>query len=88
MDAIWNIIGYTGSLLILFSFFMVTRAKWQPQQTKYLVASFFGAVFLAIYQIWLGAYAGVLLNIVFAAIAIWALVSKPKISIKTKHKNK
>ncbi len=87
MDAIWNIIGYAGSLLILWSFFMVTRAKWQPQQTKYLLVSFFGALFLAIYQIWLGAYAGVLLNLVFGAVAVWALVSKPKIVTK-KHKKK
>lgn len=86
MDLVWNTIGYAGSILILFSFFMVTRAKWQPQQAKYLLASFFGAIFLAIYQIWLGAYAGVLLNIVFAAVAVWALVSKPKISVKTKRK--
>jgi hypothetical protein len=65
---------------------MVTRAKWQPQQTIYLLASFFGAMFLAIYQIWLGAYAGVLLNVVFAGVAVWALISKPKISVKKRKK--
>lgn len=86
MDIIWNSIGYLGSLLILFSFIMVTRAKWQPQQTKYLVASFFGAMFLAVYQIWLGAYAGVLLNVVFAGVAVWGLVAKPSISIKKRKK--
>lgn len=86
MDIIWNIIGYAGSLLILFSFFMVTRAKWQPQQTAYLLASMFGALFLAVYQIWLGAYAGVLLNVVFAFVAIWALISKPKITVKKRKK--
>lgn len=86
MDIVWNSIGYLGSLLILFSFIMVTRAKWQPQQTKYLLASFFGAMFLAVYQIWLGAYAGVLLNVVFAGVAVWGLVAKPNISIKKRKK--
>lgn len=86
MSVLWNCIGYCGSLLILFSFVMVTRAKWQPQQTIYLLASFFGAMFLAIYQIWLGAYAGVLLNVVFAGVAVWALISKPKISVKKRKK--
>lgn len=86
MNIFWNIVGYAGSLLILFSFIMVTRAKWQPQQTKYLLASFFGAMFLAVYQIWLGAYAGVLLNVVFAGVAVWGLIAKPQISVKKRKK--
>lgn len=71
----WNIVGYAGSLLILLAFIMVTRAKWKPQSFVYLIVSFFGAVFLALYQIKLGAFAGVLLNVVFAAVAVWGMAT-------------
>jgi peptidoglycan/LPS O-acetylase OafA/YrhL len=71
----WNIVGYAGSLLILLAFIMVTRAKWKPQSFIYLLVSFFGAVFLAVYQVKLGAFAGVLLNVVFAGVAVWGIVT-------------
>ncbi len=75
---IWNIIGYSGSILILFSFVMVTRAKWQAQQKRYLLVSLFGSILLTIYQLWLGAYAGVITSFVFSLVAVWSLVAKPQ----------
>lgn len=75
----WNFIGYTGSILILLSFVMVTRSKWAPQSLAYLLVSLLGALLLAVYQIRLGAFAGVLLNVVFAGVAVWGILShKPK----------
>lgn len=71
----WDFFGYIGSFLILLAFIMVTRTKWSPQSKIYLLVSLIGAALLAVYQIRLGAYAGALLNVVFAGVAIWGLVS-------------
>jgi len=71
----WDIFGYIGSFLILLAFIMVTRTKWSPQSKIYLLVSLIGAVLLAVYQIRLGAYAGALLNIVFAGVAVWGIVT-------------
>jgi uncharacterized membrane protein len=84
MAYIIQLLGYIGSILILISFIFVTRGKWKPQSKIYLFCNLIGALLLAIYQVWLGAYAGVLLNIVFASIAVlnlwqfWSAKSKPK----------
>jgi hypothetical protein len=75
MFSIWDIIGYVGSLLIIFGFFMVTRARWSPQSLKYLLISLTGSVLLGFYQLHLNAYAGILLNIIFGLVAVWGIIS-------------
>ena len=75
MELITQILGYVGSLLILLSFVCVTRGSWKPQSKRYLLTNFVGALLLAMYQITLDAYAGVLLNIVFAGVALGGLVT-------------
>ncbi|MDQ5953870.1 MAG: hypothetical protein QG562_569 [Patescibacteria group bacterium] len=75
MDTLLNIGGYIGSILLVVSFMLVTRGKWKPQSKYYLFANLIGATLLAIYQFWLGAYAGVLLNVVFASVALWGIIT-------------
>ena len=75
MDTLLNIGGYVGSILLVVSFLLVTRGKWKPQGKYYLFANLIGAVLLAIYQFWLGAYAGVLLNVIFVSVALWGIIT-------------
>lgn len=82
----WDIFGYLGSFLILLAFIMVTRSKWSPQSKIYLFVSLIGALFLAGYQIRLGAYAGAILNIIFAGVAVWGLISFKNNNKKLKRK--
>jgi lipid-A-disaccharide synthase-like uncharacterized protein len=71
---IYNILGYTGSLMILTSFILVTKQKWQPTAFWYLFINLLGGLFLAIYQLRLEAYAGFALNLVFAMVALDGLL--------------
>lgn len=75
METILNIGGYVGSILLVVSFLLVTRGKWKPQSMYYLFANLFGALLLSMYQFWLGAYAGVLLNVVFVSVALWGVAT-------------
>jgi hypothetical protein len=72
---VWDIAGYIGSALLLISFFMVTRGQWSPKSYYYLFANLIGAGLLAFYQIRLGAYAGVFLNIIFILVAISGILA-------------
>ena len=89
MDTLLNIGGYIGSILLVVSFLFVTRGKWKPQSKYYLFANLIGATLLAIYQFWLGAYAGVILNVAFANVALWDITTywTPKKRSYKKRKN-
>jgi hypothetical protein len=75
MQLVVQLLGFIGSGMILLSFIFVTRRVWKPQSRKYLLVNLLGAILLAIYQLALGAYAGVLLNLVFVTVAASGLVT-------------
>ena len=74
-ELILHITGYLGSVLLLLAFIMVTRGYWDPKSLSYLLVNIIGSISISIYQIWLGAYAPIILNMAFIIVGVWGLVS-------------
>lgn len=76
MHMLITIAGYVGSVSIVVAFYMVSQRKWAPTSTAYLLTNFIGSGLLALYQLQLHAYAGVALNIIFAAVSVLAFAKR------------
>ena len=70
-----NTIGAIGACLILLGFYRTSIGKWTGKSVWYELDNFVGALLLIIYQFNAGAYISVVVNIVWAAVALKGLTS-------------
>lgn len=70
-----NIIGVIGALLVLFGFYRTSIGRWTNKSIWYELDNFVGAIFLIIYQFSAGAYISVVVNVVWATVALRGLTS-------------
>ena len=72
---LYNVIGVTGALLILFGFYRTSIGRWTNTSFWYELDNAVGATLLVIYQLHLHAYISVVLNTVWAIVAFRGLTS-------------
>jgi hypothetical protein len=71
-----NILGWTGSVLYLLAYALVSAKKTEGDSLLYQGLNIVAGVFVVIYTISLGAYATTGLNLVWVAIGIFTLGRK------------
>jgi hypothetical protein len=71
-----NILGWTGSILFLLAYTLVSLKKTEGDSLLYQSMNILAGVFLVIYTLSLKAYATMALNAVWAIIGIITLVQK------------
>jgi membrane-bound ClpP family serine protease len=70
-----NIIGVIGACCILLGFYRTSIGKWTGKSLWYELDNFVGATLLVIYQLSVGAYISVTLNIIWAVVALRGITS-------------
>ena len=68
-----DIAGWTGTVLVLGSYALISSGKLQPRSALYQSMNVIGAIGLAINSGWNGAWPSAGLNVVWLGIAIFAM---------------
>ncbi|HSX46686.1 MAG TPA: hypothetical protein VLF87_01700 [Patescibacteria group bacterium] len=63
-------IGVAGAICILFGFYRVSIGKWNGKSVWYELDNLLGAALLVIYQLRVGAYVSVVVNVIWAIMAV------------------
>jgi len=71
-----EILGWTGSILYLVAYVLVSAKKTEGYSLLYQSMNLFAGIFLVIYTLYLGAYATTGLNAVWVAIGLFTLGRK------------
>lgn len=71
-----NLLGWTGSILYLIAYTLVSLKKVEGDSVLYQGMNIIAGILLVIYTVYLGAYATTALNAVWAAIGIFTLGRK------------
>ncbi len=71
-----NILGWTGSILYLAAYALISSKKVEGDSVLYQGMNIIAGVLLVIYTIYLGAFATTALNAVWAAIGVFTLGRK------------
>lgn len=71
----YTILGLVGALLILFGFYRISIGKWTGTSFWYELDNMAGALMVASYQIHYRAYISVVVNIIWAVVALRGLNS-------------
>lgn len=69
-----HVIGFAGTIMVLLAYLLLSVKKISAESLGYQGLNFVGAVLLIIYAVILSAWASLLLNGVWALIALFALV--------------
>lgn len=71
----FNALGLLGALLLLFGFFRSVSGKWNGKSFWYELDNVLGATLVIIYQVYYHAYVTVVLNAIWAAVALWGIIT-------------
>ena len=71
-----NILGWTGSILYLLAYALVSAKKTEGDSLLYQSINIFAGILLVIYTLSLGAYATTGLNVVWVAIGLFTVGRK------------
>jgi len=71
-----NILGWTGSILYLLAYALVSAKKAEGDSILYQGMNIFAGILLVIYTLYLGAYATTGLNAVWVAIGLFTIGRK------------
>ena len=69
-----DILGAIGAALLLLAYFMATTKRWQTHTVQYQLSNLTAAALLVVYSFAKTAYVHVVINIVWASVAIIGLV--------------
>ena len=72
-DIIYNGLGVIGALMLLFGFFRVNSGRWNNKSFWYELDNVIGATLIIIYQIRYHAFVTVVVNAIWACVALWGL---------------
>jgi Na+-transporting NADH:ubiquinone oxidoreductase subunit NqrB len=73
-DIIYNVLGMIGAAMLLFGFYRVNSGKWTNKSFAYELDNLVGAVLIIIYQVRYHAFVTVVVNAIWAIIALIGLV--------------
>jgi hypothetical protein len=71
-----QVLSAIGAALILLAFFLLQKGRMRPEQASYQVINLVGAGLLATAALMTESWAFVVLNVVWAMVALWALVRR------------
>jgi multisubunit Na+/H+ antiporter MnhF subunit len=69
-----DIVGIVGASLLLVAYFMATTKRWQTHTLQYQLSNLVAAILLIYYSFTKTAYVHVVINIVWASVAVVGLV--------------
>jgi len=71
----YTTVGIIGALLVLFGFYRTTIGKWTGKSKLYELDNLVGAILIAVYQFHYRVYITVVLNVIWAVVALNGLTS-------------
>ena len=78
---IWfDAIGWTGAVLLLVAYAMVSSKKLEVDSTAYQLLNIIGSVFLVANTIFYRAYPSSFVNVIWAGIAIFSIATRRRLS--------
>ena len=78
---VWlDAIGWVGAAALLVAYAMVSHKKLQGDSGTYQVLNISGSVLLAANTIFYGSYPSTFVNLIWAAIAIFSIVTRKRLS--------
>jgi drug/metabolite transporter (DMT)-like permease len=78
MKVLFDILGIIGLVLILLAFFLLQRNKLSDDDHAYNLLNIVGGIALGVYGVYYKAWFSVILNAVWAVVAVWDLVKNLK----------
>jgi hypothetical protein len=75
MKEVIDVLGWTGAVLILTAYALISFKKVEGNSVKYQLLNIIGSIFLVINTYYYGAIPSTLVNIVWAIIAVFALLA-------------
>ncbi len=69
-DILFQIIGWSGSALLIIAYVLVSSKKLSPEAVQYQLINLGGALFLLVYAIYTVAYPFVLVNFIWLIIGL------------------
>lgn len=72
-DIVFNLMGLVGAGMLLFGFYRVNIGKWTNKSVWYELDNLVGATLIIVYQIRYHAFVTVVLNAIWALVALWGL---------------
>ena len=70
-----DILGWTGALIILLGYALISFRKVEGNSLSYQLMNIFGSLFLAANTLYYGAIPSSLVNIIWAIIAVFAIIT-------------
>jgi len=80
----YTTVGIIGALLVLFGFYRTSIGKWTGRSVLYELDNLVGAIMITIYQFHYRVFITVVLNIIWAIVALHGLTSYAERRLKTK----
>ncbi|MBX6334635.1 hypothetical protein IRY61_04845 [Candidatus Saccharibacteria bacterium] len=74
LEILVNVLAITGSILLLFGFYRVNTGKWSNKSFWYELDNLIGAIFIIMYQLYYHAYVSVVVNLIWASVAVAGLI--------------
>jgi hypothetical protein len=71
----YTAVGISGALLVLFGFYRITTGKWSGKSILYELDNLIGAILIGIYQFHNRVYITVILNVIWAVVALRGIAS-------------
>jgi hypothetical protein len=80
-DHLWfDTIGWVGAAALLVAYAMVSARKWKGHSSVFQFLNVSGSLLLAANTIFYGSYPSTFVNLVWAAIAIFTIASRKRVS--------
>lgn len=75
MELLIDIIGWTGSVMVITAYGLNSYQKLDSKSLMFLLLNLVGGIFLIVYSYYYSAFANTFINVVWVIIAVPALVS-------------
>ena len=80
-DHLWfDVIGWVGAAVLLVAYAMVSARKWEGHSSLFQFLNVSGSLLLAANTIFYGSYPSTFVNLVWAAIAVFTIVTRKRVS--------
>ena len=76
----FDALGWVGAVALLVAFAMVSSRKWEGHSSAFQFLNIGGSALLAANTIFYGAYPSTVVNLVWAAIAIFTIATRKRLS--------
>ena len=79
-DHLWfDMIGWVGAAALLIAYAMVSSRKWHGHSSAFQLLNVGGSILLGANTIFYGSYPSTFVNLIWAAIAIFSMLTKKRV---------